>query len=186
MRLTNFHRDAFINRAMDDVPRKHADFDEELRNLALRTVVAHMPPQVAQVWSRFPDWIQQGTVWLRPSDFGCEWPGSTLTSALHTPFADRGVLLKWLKKPEYAPQFKALFDSRNEERSRIDALEKRLRAVAYGCTTRAALAKALPEFEKYLPAEEGGVDRTVPAVANVVADFVKAGWPKGQAQIAVQ
>lgn len=49
------------------------------------------------------------------------------------------------------------------------------------CKTRAALAAALPEFEKYLPAEAALVnDRTVPALvaANTLAELSRAGWPK--------
>ena len=45
-----------------------------------------------------------------------------------------------------------------------------------------ALAEALPQFAKYLPAEpvKGAAPRSVPVVIDVVEDFVKAGWPKGQ------
>ena len=38
----------------------------------------------------------------------------------------------------------------------------------------------LPEFAKYLPKAVAKTDN-LPAVANLVADFVKAGWPKEQA-----
>ena len=51
---------------------------------------------------------------------------------------------------------------------------------ALGASTRKGLADALPEFEKYLPADEPAAVRSLPVVANVVADFVKAGWPKGK------
>ena len=51
---------------------------------------------------------------------------------------------------------------------------------------REALAAMLPEFEKYLPSETPALDRTVPAVANVVTDFMRAGWPKGQAKPAAK
>lgn len=37
----------------------------------------------------------------------------------------------------------------------------------------------MPEAEKYLP-KEAKSSTNVPAVANVVADLVKAGWPKGK------
>ena len=46
------------------------------------------------------------------------------------------------------------------------------------CKTRAALAAALPEFEKYLPADEPKALRSLPSMANVASEFVKAGWPK--------
>jgi hypothetical protein len=40
----------------------------------------------------------------------------------------------------------------------------------------------LPEFEKYLPEDEAQAVRALPVVTNVVADFVKAGWPTKKAQ----
>lgn len=66
-------------------------------------------------------------------------------------------------------------DSRNN-------LETKLQAVAESCTTRKALLNALPEFEKYLPADDAAACRSLPVVANVVSDFMKAGWPKGVTQ----
>lgn len=58
-------------------------------------------------------------------------------------------------------------------------LETKLEGVAAACTTRKALVEMLPEFEKYLPADEATANKTnLPALANVVTDFVKAGWPK--------
>jgi hypothetical protein len=47
-------------------------------------------------------------------------------------------------------------------------------------STRKALVDLLPEFEKYLPADEAKAIASLPAVANVLSDFVKAGWPKNQ------
>ena len=43
---------------------------------------------------------------------------------------------------------------------------------------RAAFVAKLPEFAHYLPAEDAPAGRSLPVVANLVTDFVKAGWPK--------
>ena len=58
------------------------------------------------------------------------------------------------------------------------SLREKLHGCAYAVTTRKALVDLLPEFEKYLPADDASVCRTLPVVQNVVSDFVKAGWPK--------
>lgn len=42
-----------------------------------------------------------------------------------------------------------------------------------------ALRAAMPEFAKYLPEADKAPDRSLPVVANVVSEFTKAGWPKG-------
>lgn len=60
----------------------------------------------------------------------------------------------------------------------MENLQTRLKGVAYACTTRKQLEEALPEFSSYLPEEEAKAAKNLPAVANVLSDFVKAGWPK--------
>lgn len=56
------------------------------------------------------------------------------------------------------------------------AVESKLRGAIEGCSTLKQLKAALPEFEKYFPTE---VQQTkgLPALANVVADLTKLGWP---------
>jgi len=43
------------------------------------------------------------------------------------------------------------------------------------------LTDAIQEFENYLPEDEAKAARSLPVVTNVVADFVKAGWPTKKA-----
>lgn len=78
-------------------------------------------------------------------------------------------------------KLEALAGQLHRQQQTRSALKDRLRSVAYACSTRKALLAALPEFEKYLPEDEPAALRTLPVVANVVADFVKAGWPKAAA-----
>jgi hypothetical protein len=54
---------------------------------------------------------------------------------------------------------------------------RQLSAAVMGYTTLNALKKAFPEFEKYLPTEDAPT-KNLPALANVVADLSKLGWPK--------
>lgn len=67
-----------------------------------------------------------------------------------------------------------------EQKARRDKLRSSLKSIASSTTTRKALAAALPEFEKYLPAE-AQTTRNLPVIANVVTDFMEAGWPKDKA-----
>jgi hypothetical protein len=66
-------------------------------------------------------------------------------------------------------------------RQTISDLQDKLESVAKSCNTRKQLAELLPEFEKYLPADTPAAGRSVPAIANLVTDFTKAGWPKEKA-----
>ena len=66
-----------------------------------------------------------------------------------------------------------------KKKERDDAHAK-LSAIVNGCTTLAQLKKLLPEFISYFPTEAEPT-KNLPAVANMVADLSKLGWPKGGA-----
>lgn len=84
-------------------------------------------------------------------------------------------------KPEALSKITVLGDEALAQKRRRKDLEAKLSAAAESCTTRKALADLLPEFAKYLPEDEAAACKTLPAVANIVADFTKAGWPKAKA-----
>lgn len=163
MRLTNYQRDAFIRAVMDDVPKK--DFDERIRKAAVEAQLKTMPKEAVKLWNdpETRGWLEQTSVVVGgisvyvPCRSGSSY--SALRDRLYT-------------------ELKPLADEALEHSNMLARLRERLRQVAYSVTTRKALAAALPEFEKYLPADDVAAVKTLPVVANVVADFVKAGWPK--------
>jgi hypothetical protein len=63
-----------------------------------------------------------------------------------------------------------------EDEARVKA-ERSLQYVVNGCTTLKQLETRLPEFKKYFPTAEKPA-ANLPALANVVADLSKLGWPK--------
>lgn len=65
-----------------------------------------------------------------------------------------------------------------EDEARHQA-EWQLKNAIDGCSTLNALKKALPEFEKYYPTANEPT-KNLPAMANVVADLSRLGWPKGE------
>ena len=78
---------------------------------------------------------------------------------------------------EKDPEIQKLVDLFIEEKNKHADLRQKVTAVIAACSTLKQAKEALPEFEKYLPAEPGNVDRSLPVVGNLVADLVKAGWP---------
>jgi hypothetical protein len=163
MRLTNYIRDAFIRSAMQDVPKE--DFNEQVAKLLREDSLKKLPPKVRAIaedkdlrhfvtskYYHVPSYLISN-----PKVYDSEY----------TPSA------------EAEKKLSALIDQANTQNKRNQDLDGKLRSVAYACTTRKALVEALPEFEKYLPADEAkAVKANLPALANVVSDFVKAGWPK--------
>ena len=169
MRLTNTIKDAFIRSAMNDVPK--IDYDEQARQIATKAVEALMPAALQRAIKAEPviaAWLDKNYLHF-PNGLGSCFltcPAETVDRIRKDPLVWNQITLLGGKATE---QFKA----RSE-------LEAKLRAATGACTTRKQLEAALPEFVKYLPTE---VTATVnlPAIANLVTDFMAAGWPKQKA-----
>lgn len=165
MKLTNMIRDAFVRAAMDDVPKVY--YAEQALVLAHKTMNELREktfPGVDLILAE--DWFEKRSVTM-PTSFN-----NIYTSAPHSNVLKMNTKV-WAKLEE-------LNLANTAQSKKLEDLRTKLRAVAYSCTTRKALADLLPEFEKYLPADTPAAMRTLPVVANVVADFTKAGWPKTQ------
>lgn len=164
MRLTNTMREAFVRAAMQDVPT--VDYENKIRDAVNKEVAkAKKKAGIAGVdESRLADTYSN---YVRNSS------GNACTS-----FNARGLLKEERKAIETHPELVALQDAHDAQEKKLKALRDKLTGAINACTTRKQAAEALPEFEKYLPADEPKALRSLPALANVAADFVKAGWPK--------
>lgn len=160
MRLTNSIREAFVRSVMNDVPS--VDYVSLMQKEANLIGRAMMPPEVAAAYEKHPDWFEPE--W---TNIG-RWCG-------YGPFPHRNASFR-AEHIQSMDRLKALKDEQDQAHGR---LRNQLQQAAASATTTKALAEMFPEFAKYLPAEETK-SRNLPAIANVVADFVKAGWPKNQ------
>jgi predicted house-cleaning noncanonical NTP pyrophosphatase (MazG superfamily) len=168
MRLTNFLRDSFIRAAMNDVPQ--VDYHEQAKKYAEEQLFKKLPKEIQALAKdkKLNEWLNREYISM---------PVNISNFYGFTDKGNNGVLKNipevWTKIEEFSRLIRQQSETYN-------ALESRLRSVAYACTTRKQLLEALPEFEQYLPEEEAKAIATLPAVANVLSDFVKAGWPKNQ------
>ncbi len=168
MRLTNTIRDAFVRAAMADVPKKN--FEKDIHNLIKEDAKKLLPPKVLELVEdpKMREFIRGHSHYIRGYNINNVWIyGST-----------------YERSPKVNAKVEALLCEAEEQSTRMSNLEAKLKAAAYAVTTRKALVDMLPEFEKYLPEDEAKAVRTLPAVANIVADFTKAGWPKDQKKAA--
>lgn len=158
MRLNETIKTAFIRAVMDDVPQK--DYAEEVRILVQKAALKALPPAIKKLYEddATRDYVNTKDIYTAlgyvrvyaKKDF-------TLSETIKTKLDD----------------IKENNRLQSEKRS---GLKKRLESVVAGCRTKKQLVDTLPEFEKYLPpADEKTAN--LPAVANVVSDFVSAGWP---------
>lgn len=168
MKLTKFMREAFVRAAMQDVPS--VNYNEQARELVQKAAKDMMPPAIQKL-------VKAGGVELAYIRTGyLSMPGClsnvgvycrTDCPSLSELPADVQTQVRELEKAA-----KAQGEQRRD-------LQRQLEGAANSVTTRKALAELLPEFEKYLPADAPAACRSLPAIANVVAEFSKAGWPKG-------
>lgn len=163
MRLTNAMRSAFVRSAMNDVPM--IDYEERIAALMTDAAVELLPAPLKKIWIESPE--------LR--EYFHKVHVSVSCGGLYCSVWVPAIPAHEAEIEAAAVDLSNLADKQNEQRV---ALRRKLEACAASVSTRKALAALLPEFEKYLPQDDTAACRTLPAVANVVADFVKAGWPK--------
>ena len=168
MRLTNTLRKAFVRAVMDDVPS--TDYQEQARELLSKAAEENLPPALKRAIVIDPsvrDWIES-----RYHHVG-KFPLSG-TYLLGTREA-----LDLLNKDDALQQkLQTLSDALAEQNKCRNQLQAKIEGIAASCASRKQLLQALPEFEKYLPVETAASSRSVPALANLLADLTAAGWPK--------
>lgn len=168
-RLTQHDRQAFISAVMDDVP--YVDYDEQAREKVQKFALSKLPEGVAASIKAFPDWFQVALYVYLPG---------TLNN-INVVAKNREEFDKMLKADKKLwAELVAMDKAKIAQHTIRQTLRDKVKGLAFSCTTVAALETRAPEFKKYLGKSTPVVDRSVPAVQNIVADLVKAGWPKDQ------
>ena len=156
MKLNTYTRAAIVRAIMSDVPKP----DKTKRHAAVQAaIVKAMSPECRKVYNKTPRAL--ATQYLGDTTYdGCNW---------HT----REVFVGDVPKEQLNEIVKPYEDEDGAHYEAYTQLESAIK----GCSTLNALKKAFPEFEKYLPTEAQPT-KNLPALANVVADLSKLGWPK--------
>lgn len=164
MKLTNNLRQAFVRSAMADVPSidYHASIGKALN--------AHLTAKRIELGiDKVPlNRLKHNYTYMGGQSFACV-----------------GLTDAEVRVIERMPDIVALVKNKQEQDEKHRVLSAQLTAAIAGCNTRKQAVEALPEFEKYLPEDAAVAMRSLPAIANVVTDFVKAGWPKNQKRIVI-
>lgn len=165
MKLTNTIRDAYVRGVMADVPS--TDYSQSIRDVVLADAVEQLPEKVRALWKDEATKNYVGMFW---------YGGPYGVTSVMVPGVESLFKLSPAAQDKVAG-YKALLET---QIATAGELKRKVHAAAYSVSTRKALADLIPEFSKYLPPDDAAAIRTLPAVANVMADFVKAGWPKGE------
>lgn len=170
MKLTQTIRQAFVSAAMQDVPQ--IDYRAQAQALVTEAARMQLPPKVRAIYDdkNLRHFVETTSFYA-------------VGQYVYVPMG-KGERLKLNDADQ--KKLDALVEANKAQDERRFDLQQKLHACALACTTRKALVEMLPEFEKYLPADEAAANRALPVVANVVTDFMKAGWPKGEKKEAVK
>lgn len=155
--VTKWDKQAIVRAIMADVPK----IDKKKRREELQAaIVKLMSPEARKLFKTVPSALRTYHVGDTTYD-GCSW--STREIIAGDVSND--------KIDELCEKYKA-------EDKNIRDVECKIKGIVETCRTIKQLNDRLPEFKKYFPTVEKPV-ANLPAIANVVADLAKLGWPKG-------
>ena len=155
MKLSKMTKEAIVRAIWNEVP----EVDHKARKVAIQAALVELfTPEVKALYK-----TQPGA--LKVEYCNClGYSGS---------YEDRCVTVADLTEE----QINSVLDPYTEEDAARTRAKDKLKELVMGCSSRKQLVNLLPECEKYLPAE-ASTDRSLPVVANVIADMTKLGWPK--------
>lgn len=157
MKLSKLTKEAIVRAIWNEVP----EIDHKARKVAIQAALVELfTPEVKALYKTQPGALKA---------VYCDRLGYSGS------YEDRHVTVADLTEEQIGSVLEPYTE---EDRARVEARNK-LTTLVMGCSTRNQLVKLLPECEKYLPAE-AATDRSLPVVANVIADMTKLGWPKGE------
>jgi hypothetical protein len=166
MKLTKVHRQAFVTAVMQDVPQ--FDYEKVLHAFLKERSVEYLPAQLraAALDKELSQYLATESAWCNHH--------STGISACTVFSKSRGCFRLTPEDKKIADKIMRDAERQIDERA---ALKERIQGVIASCTTVKMAKERLPEFVKYLP-EEIEQTKNLPAIANIVADLTKLGWPK--------
>lgn len=150
MKLTKYIKEGIARAIIADIPTQG---DEVIHAELQAAAVAAMSPEVAQMFHTRPKALK--------------------TESIHLNYAFRRLYIT-VGDIDYQKVF-APFEKVDEARNKA---QNNLKTAIMSCSTLKQLQAMFPEFIKYMPTEAEPT-KNLPALANVVADLVKMGWPKG-------
>lgn len=159
MRLSKYHKDAIVDAIMKDTPDPAGVKRKEAEALYHKLETRHLPQHVRLMYEDNRQFfLSEG------------WSSVNIAGMSFTRKLNVELTLSQTKDVE------VLVREYNKLRNDRSNLRVQLRGAVYACSTRKSFIKAMPEFEKYAPHEEG-VSQYPVVITNIVADLVKAGWP---------
>ena len=172
MRFTNTIRDEIVIKVFSDIETEtRQQVQERLQKLVDADIKKNGPKAVKNLWGT-PDKMYLNIRSISIRDY-CE-AGREISRELYINYLAN---FKPSKHTAAALVKETLdFTAKTAERQ---AAKTKLQSALLTVNTLKQFLDTFPELAKYAP-QEVGMDRSVPAVANVMAELTKLGWPKGK------
>ena len=155
-RINKYEKESIVRAIMADVPTP----DKAKRKAELQAdIVKLMSPEARKLYKNTPDALR--TYHLGDIIYDGNWSSRDVIRG-DVPAEKIDEMCK-----KYIAEDRAITDAKRALKGAIEA-----------CSTYKQLMTRLPEFEKYYPKPDAK-SSNLPALANVVADLSKLGWPKG-------
>lgn len=175
MKLTKYHKEAFVKSVMNDVPS--IDFQDEVNAAVLGDMIAQAPVKGLKVALQDKE--------MRPFVLSSNdsWtPDSLSVEGRYCYYNMVGICrvatyLHFTESEDLKAYGKDVMQRAGAQYLRRLELESKVAAAIAACSTVKQAAELLPEFIKYLP-DEPVKGTMLPMVANMANDLIAAGWPK--------
>ena len=153
MKLTKLHKEAIVRAIMQDTP----PIDKVKRAEAIiAAIVKAMSPEVRKLYKTKPGALRKASV------------------AYTNQYSNWQDIVVGDVSNDTIKEITAPYKKEEEERS---DMHRKLTHAFSGINTLKQALTAFPEFKKYYPTEMEPT-KNLPALANVMADLTKLGWPK--------
>lgn len=174
MNLTKTHRKHIVQLVMQDTPRRHKlDIQDRLQAIVDKAITERGPEGVRKLWKdkEYGKYLHRTSTnagYLRPKpNAGYENNAPYVSFLFNYEFPDDDPM-----RAEVA----AVVADHLEEQAERNQVRQQLEDTLAGIRTRKQFLERFPELAKYAPTEPGA-DRSVPAIANVMAALSTLGWP---------
>lgn len=176
MNLNQSIRDAFIASVMNDVPS--IDYDSQFKKIVELDMIKQAPTKALRECLKDP---ASRAYCLHPySRFShsCKNPDGGSIHSNSVGLNNIATYDDYEISEEAEKDIDSIVIAAYAQTKQREALGTQVRSAIYACRTLKQALERLPEFAKYLP-EPTATTVNLPAIANLAADLIRAGWPKG-------
>jgi hypothetical protein len=154
MKLNKLTKQSIVRAIIQDLP----PIDKEARALAVTdAIVKAMSPEVRKLYKTKPSALRTQSVAY--TNAYRNWGNDIVVGDVTD------------------EQIKAIIAPYKQQEEERDAMHRKLTMTFEGISTLKQALTTFPEFKKYMPTEAEPT-KNLPALANVMADLSKLGWPK--------